>query len=311
VLVGAAALAVLLAVPVVAAWEASLEGTGHTGAAASGGDLPVISSPSPWPAASPEPVPTLAAVDVTPPVAPDPGAATALVADVSTVRSAMVPNRAWIEWTGTRAPSLDRLNGYRWPLAHPRLTLPFGPTFWGSRLVDGEPFHDGVDLATFCNDRVMAAHSGTVLAAGRHYDDLMGWVGDLAPYYNRLDRGHLWSELPNVVVIDDGNGYRSMYAHMWKLTVKVGDKVRAGQLIGYEGMTGRATGCHLHYGLFSPWEMTTFRIKPDVARRMKLPPKEIARVDPLLVLPPRAGINAPKKPKTDQAASSPSPAAEP
>jgi murein DD-endopeptidase MepM/ murein hydrolase activator NlpD len=114
-----------------------------------------------------------------------------------------------------------------------------------------------------------------------------------------------------VVVIDDGNGYRSMYAHMWKLTVKVGDKVRAGQLIGYEGMTGRATGCHLHYGLFSPWEMGTFRIKPDVARRMKLPSREIARVDPLLVLPPRAGINAPKKPKTDQAASSPLPAAEP
>jgi murein DD-endopeptidase MepM/ murein hydrolase activator NlpD len=208
-----------------------------------------------------------------------------------------------VEWTGTRAPALDTLHGYRWPIAHPRLTLPFGPTPWGSRFVNGEPFHDGVDLATFCNDRVMAAHSGTVLAAGRHYDEVMGWVGDLQPYYDRLDRKRLWPQLPIVIVIDDGNGYRSIYAHMWKITVKKGDTVKAGQVIGYEGMTGRASGCHLHYGLFSPLETGTFRIRPDVVKRMKLPEAQIARVDPLLVLPPRAGINAPAKPKPKPTAS--------
>ena len=136
-----------------------------------------------------------------------------------------------------------------------------------------------------------------MLAASRHYDAYMGWIGDFQPYVRRLDRLNLWSTLPIVVVIDDGNGYRSIYAHFGRVTVKPGQQVKAGQLIGYEGMTGRATGCHLHYGLYSPWEQASMAIRPDVAKRMKLPKAEIARVDPLLVLPPKAGINAPAKPK--------------
>lgn len=187
----------------------------------------------------------------------------------------------------TAAP-IAALADYRWPLAKGRLTLPFGPSPWGSRIVGGESFHDGLDMATFCGDRIVAAHDGTVLAAGRRYDRYMGWVGDLQPYLDRLDRKKLWSTLPIVVVIDDGNGYRSVYAHFGKIDVKRGDTVKAGQLIGWEGATGRASGCHVHYGLFSPLETRTFTIEADVAKRMKLPRRQIARVDPLLVLPPRA-----------------------
>ncbi len=155
--------------------------------------------------------------------------------------------------------------------------------------MDGQLFHDGVDLATFCGDRVLATHDGTVLAAGRHFDDFIGWVGSLEPYYHLLDVQHLWPELPNMVVIDDGNGYRSMYAHFSTVTVRVGQRVHAGQLIGYEGMTGHATGCHVHYGLYSPLETATFGIEPSVAKHMRLPLHEIARIDPLLVLPYRKG----------------------
>jgi murein DD-endopeptidase MepM/ murein hydrolase activator NlpD len=180
------------------------------------------------------------------------------------------------------------LTGYRSPLPHGRLTLPFGPSAWGSRIVDGTTFHDGIDLATFCGDRVVAAHDGTVLSAGRRYDGQMGWVGDLGPYKQRLDRKHLWLTLPIVIVIDDGNGYRSIYAHFGKVVVKRGETVRAGQLIGYEGRTGRASGCHVHYGLFSPLETATFEIDPDVVKRMKVPARQIARIDPLLVLPQHA-----------------------
>jgi murein DD-endopeptidase MepM/ murein hydrolase activator NlpD len=190
------------------------------------------------------------------------------------------------------------LTGYRSPLAHGRLTLPFGPSTWGSRIVDGTSFHDGIDLATFCGDHVVAAHDGTVLAAGRRYDDVMGWVGDLGAYKTRLDRRHLWLTLPIVIVIDDGNGYRSIYAHFSKVVVKRGQTVKAGQFIGYEGMTGRASGCHVHYGLFSPLETATFEIDPDVVKRMKLPAEQIARIDPVLVLPQYA----------PKASSSPSPA---
>ena len=179
----------------------------------------------------------------------------------------------------------EDLTGYVWPLPNGRLTLPFGPTGWGSRIVDGERFHDGIDLATFCGDRIVAAHDGVVLAAGRRYDQFMGWLGDFQPYIDRLNAKQLWITLPIVVVIDDGNGYRSIYAHFGKVVVKPGQAVKAGQLIGYEGRTGRASGCHLHYGLFSPLERATFGIAPDVVKRMLVPAEQTARIDPSLVLP--------------------------
>ncbi len=180
------------------------------------------------------------------------------------------------------------LTGYQWPLPNGRVTLPFGPTPFGSWLVGGQLFHDGVDLATFCGDRVVAAHDGVVLAASRHFDTQLGWVGDLTPYLDRLTAKKLWPTLPLVVVVDDGNGYRSIYAHFSKIVVKVGQIITGGQFIGYEGATGRATGCHVHYGLFSPLETATFGILAKDIAHMKVPPAEIARIDPLLVLPPRA-----------------------
>ena len=202
------------------------------------------------------------------------------------------PRPTPVEVSGPPAPATpsppEMLEGYRSPLPHGRLTLPFGPSPWGSRLVEGEAFHDGIDLATFCGDKIKAAHDGKVLAAGRRFDSQIGWVGDLRPYFDRLDRKHLWGTLPITVVIDDGNGYRSVYAHFSKVVVKRGETVKAGQLIGYEGATGRASGCHLHYGLFSPLETATFAIEPDVVKRMKVPAAQIARVDPLIVLPQHA-----------------------
>jgi murein DD-endopeptidase MepM/ murein hydrolase activator NlpD len=192
------------------------------------------------------------------------------------------------------APNVADLTGYRWPLARGRLTQDFGPTFFASRVVNGQPFHDGIDLATFCGDRVVAAHDGVVLAASRHFDEAIGWLGDLTRYYKRLDAKKLWMTLPIVVVIDDGNGYRSMYAHFEKVVVKPGQRVRAGQLLGYEGRTGNASGCHVHYGLFSPFERGEIAIERAVAKRMKLPRAEIGRIDPLLVLPARPTA-APKR----------------
>lgn len=183
------------------------------------------------------------------------------------------------------APDPATLSGYVWPLRDARLTLPYGPSGWGSRIVDGVYIHDGIDLATRCGDPITAAHAGVVLAAGRDYDDFMGWAGDLTAYRARLDAKGLWPSLPIVVVIDDGNGYRSLYAHFRALEVGVGDVVQAGDLLGYEGMTGRASGCHLHYGLFSPHETTLIGFDPTAAQHMLLPTEMVARIDPLVVLP--------------------------
>jgi murein DD-endopeptidase MepM/ murein hydrolase activator NlpD len=210
----------------------------------------------------------------------------------------------------TSLPAAARqLTGYVWPLPKGRLTLPFGATPWGTRLVEGKSFHDGIDLATFCGDRIVAAHAGRVLAASRRFDQWLGWQGSLSPYTYRLNTKHLWATLPIVVVIDDENGYRSIYAHFSRTAVHVGQRVQAGQLIGYEGSTGHASGCHLHYGLFSPLEPRTFRIEPDIAKRLRLPAYQTARIDPLRVLPPRstdgnppakAQPNTPNVPSTER-----------
>ena len=204
---------------------------------------------------------------------------------------------------------VSQLTGYIWPLANAGITLPFGPTSWGEFVVNGQLFHDGVDMATWCGDRIVAAHDGVVLAAGRHFDDYMGWQGPLSEYYNRLNAKKLWDWLPIVVVIDDGNGYRSLYAHMSVLTVKVGQHMKAGQLLGYEGATGHATGCHLHFGLFSPIEKADFGLDAGVAHRMLLPASETARINPLLVLPFRCDVEemAPLRPVEAAACPAPTP----
>ncbi len=238
-----------------------------------------------------------------PPIAPLAGGVAGAVSDPSpspsptpisfaepVVDSRLVARRA-TDADGPRAvvvrgvPPIAGLTGYRWPITNGRVTLPFKAIPGGEFSKDGKLFHDGVDMASFCGAPVVAAHDGVVLAAGRRFDDEIGWVGDLGPYYRRLDKGDLWGQLPIVVVIDDGNGYRSMYAHFRDVTVRAGQTVHAGELIGHEGATGHASGCHVHYGLFSPFETKLFGVRADIVRRMKVPKHEIARIDPLLVLP--------------------------
>ena len=182
------------------------------------------------------------------------------------------------------------LTGYVWPLVNANVTLPFGPTSWGEMIVDGQRFHDGLDISTGCGPAVLAAHDGVVLAAGRQYDDFVGWEGSLTRYYDWLTQHKFWNTVPIVVVIDDGNGYRSIYAHESSVTVQPGQHVNAGDRIGYEGMTGLATGCHLHYSLYSPLETKMFALDPGVVERDQMPAAEIARVDPLLVLPFRCNV---------------------
>ncbi|KKT77560.1 MAG: Lipoprotein [Candidatus Nomurabacteria bacterium GW2011_GWA1_46_11] len=86
-------------------------------------------------------------------------------------------------------------------------------------------YHKGIDIANPNYPPIVAADSGVVTVAG--------WV-DNTGYGNR-------------VMIDHGNGYITLYGHMSRVSVSVGQRVGKGQLIGYVGSTGRSTGPHVHF----------------------------------------------------------------
>jgi murein DD-endopeptidase MepM/ murein hydrolase activator NlpD len=177
----------------------------------------------------------------------------------------------------------EDLEGYIWPVQHALITSRMAARdFGGFVIIDGQEVHDGLDLATHCNDRVRAAHDGVVLYAGRNFDPYIGYWGDPTPIYARLERLGRVNEQPIVIVIDDGNGYRSMYVHLNEANVEQGAVVQAGDFIGMEGATGFATGCHLHYGLIrmdGAWQ----EVVPRLAR-FGYPPYVRERIDALRVL---------------------------
>ncbi len=86
-------------------------------------------------------------------------------------------------------------------------------------------YHKGLDVANRASPTVLAADSGRVIVAG--------WP-DNSGYGNR-------------VIIDHGNGYKTLYAHLQKIYVVQGQTVARGSAIGQMGSTGRSTGIHLHF----------------------------------------------------------------
>ncbi|SBT64442.1 Peptidase family M23 [Micromonospora sediminicola] len=106
--------------------------------------------------------------------------------------------------------------GWVIPMKGAEITSCYGQR-WGT-------LHAGIDFAMPAGTPIRAAAAGTVVKAG-----------DVGDGYG------------NSVFVDHHNGYLTHYAHQSRLLVDVGDKVRAGQVIGYEGATGDATGPHLHF----------------------------------------------------------------
>lgn len=87
--------------------------------------------------------------------------------------------------------------------------------------------HTGLDIGANSGDNVLAAAAGTVTMAG-----VNGGYG-------------------NCVMIDHGNGYQTLYAHLSSIAVSKGATVSAGSVIGYVGSTGVSTGPHLHFEIFA------------------------------------------------------------
>ena len=90
--------------------------------------------------------------------------------------------------------------------------------------IDGKRrMHSGLDFPVNLNTDVVATGDGVVTKA--QYDS--GWG--------------------RYIKIDHGYGYETVYAHLWKINVKKGQKVKRGDKIGKSGNSGRAAGFHLHY----------------------------------------------------------------
>lgn len=86
-------------------------------------------------------------------------------------------------------------------------------------------YHKGIDIANNAAPNILAADAGTVVGAG--------WL-DGYGYGNR-------------VIIDHGNGSRTLYGHLSQVYVVAGQTVNRGAAIGKMGSTGRSTGIHLHF----------------------------------------------------------------
>ena len=117
--------------------------------------------------------------------------------------------------TNTFLLDLEKIEEKAWayPLPDARVISPYG----------GARRHSGVDLKTKPNDEIYAAFDGEVVASG--------------PYYG----------YGNCIRIKHAYGLETLYSHKSKNMVKQGDKVKAGQVIGLTGRTGRATTEHLHF----------------------------------------------------------------
>lgn len=127
---------------------------------------------------------------------------------------------------GVRTIDSDQL-AFETPLAWP-VTGPISGVYGSQRILNGEPraSHLGVDIAAPAGTPIKADAAGTVTLAEH---DLYFTGG--------------------TVIIDHGYGLSTIYQHMSRLDVTVGQHVEQGDLVGAVGATGRVTGPHLHWGM--------------------------------------------------------------
>lgn len=144
-------------------------------------------------------------------------------------------------------------SGFIVPVDSAEITGVFG----SGRVLNGKKRnpHNGVDYGADEGEPVKASGDGTVILAESNF------------YYNGT-----------FIMISHGMGLHTIYLHLSKLNVKRGDNVKAGDIIGEVGSTGRSTGPHLHFGL----QLFQKRIDPMVLFNLNLPLKDSTKIKPAL-----------------------------
>ncbi len=139
-----------------------------------------------------------------------------IVVPDSAVSEAVTQDPSEVEAAEAEMEYLD-FSGAHFPTIHGTLlNSPYG--------IRKHRLHRGVDLHLHIGDSVVAAYPGKVVVSK----------------YNRRGYG-------NYIMVEHANGTRTLYAHLQKRLVNVGDTVEGGQLIGKGGNTGRSSGPHLHF----------------------------------------------------------------
>ncbi len=134
------------------------------------------------------------------------------------LREQKIINKALLSWTNKNNINMH----FIWPVKG-RISTPFGLR----RYFNNQPRspHSGIDIAVPKNTPIKAPAAGLVVLTGRYF--FMG----------------------NAVLINHGQGLITVYCHLNKIAVKLHQQIKRGQIIGYVGQTGRATGPHLHWGV--------------------------------------------------------------
>lgn len=128
-----------------------------------------------------------------------------------------------IQQLQAKEPSPRRGTGrFIWPVpGYSTVTSGYGMRF--HPILRQSRMHTGIDIAAPTGAAVVASDDGTVIYTG--------WLGGYG----------------QVVVVDHGGGYSTLYAHLSRIAAGNGSQVRQGETIGYVGSTGWSTGPHLHF----------------------------------------------------------------
>ena len=121
-----------------------------------------------------------------------------------------------------------------YPVDRPRITQGYGATKYAQRAYRSR-WHNGIDFGGPLGTEILAAADGVVINVANQ-DAYRGCRGVA---YGRF------------IVVKHGNGLTTLYAHLSRTVVSAGERVSRGQVIGYMGRTGRATGIHVHFVVFA------------------------------------------------------------
>ena len=157
---------------------------------------------------------------------------------------------------------------FGWPLAKHIITQLFGSTVDSKRLYTSGT-HNGVDFGTPVGTPVKAVMAGTVIGTGN--TDLQSGCYSFGKW----------------VMVSHANGLSTMYGHFSSISVKQGDVVAAGDLLGLSGNTGYSTGPHLHFGVYATQGTRIERYaNSSYCKNVTIPiADKSAYLDPMVYLP--------------------------